>query len=160
MLILRCCSTAQARRSIEWNVLLVIAAALGLGLALEKTGASAATAGLLLGLVGDHPWMALAMVYAVTTVFTEIITNNAAAALVFPIAMSTAERLGVNTMPFIICIMIAASASFATPIGYQTNLMVYGPGSYHFADYLKVGIPLNIVMGIVAVALAPIIWRF
>lgn len=160
MLLLRCCSTAQARRSIEWNVLIVIAAALGLGLALEKTGAAATIAGWLLGLVHDQPWMALAMVYLVTTFFTEIITNNAAAALVFPIAMSTAERLGVNPMPFIACIMIAASASFATPIGYQTNMMVYGPGGYRFGDYLRIGIPLNILFGLVSVGLAPLIWSF
>lgn len=160
MLLTRCCSTAQARRSIEWNVLVVIAAALGLGLALEKTGAAAGLAELLLGLVCEHPWGALAMVYLVTTVFTEIITNNAAAALVFPIAMSTAERLGVNPMPFITCIMIAASASFSTPIGYQTNLMVYGPGGYRFSDYLRIGIPLNVLFGLVAVALAPLIWPF
>jgi di/tricarboxylate transporter len=160
MLLLRCCSTGQARRSIEWNVLVVIAAALGLGLALEQTGAASGIASALLGLVNDRPWWALAMVYLITTLFTEVITNNAAAALVFPIAMSTAEGLGVNPMPFIICIMIAASASFSTPIGYQTNLMVYGPGGYRFGDYLRIGIPLNILFGMVAVMLAPLIWPF
>jgi di/tricarboxylate transporter len=160
MLLLRCCSTAQARRSIEWNVLVVIAASLGLGLALEKTGAAATIAGVLLGLVCDQPWWALAMVFLATTLITQIITNNAAGALAFPIAMSTAERLGVNPMPFIICVMIAASASFSTPIGYQTNLMVYGPGGYRFGDYLRIGIPLNILFGVVAVGLAPLIWPF
>jgi len=160
MLLLRCCSPAQARRSIEWDVLVVIAAALGLGLALEKTGAAATIAGALLGLVHDQPWWALAMVYLVVSIFTEVITNNAAAALVFPVAMSTAERLGVNPMPFIICVMIGASASFATPIGYQTNMMVYGPGGYRFSDYLRIGIPLNILFGVVAVSLASVIWPF
>ncbi len=160
MLLLRCCSANQARRSIEWNVLLVIAAALGLGEALDKTGAAELIAGMLLSLVQEQPWAALAMVYLVTTFFTEIITNNGAAALVFPIAMNTAERLEVNPLPFIVCIMIAASASFATPIGYQTNLMVYGPGGYRFGDYLRIGIPLNLAMGVVAVGLAPMIWSF
>lgn len=160
MLLLRCCSTSQARRSIEWNVLVVIAASLGLGLALEKTGAATTLAGLLIGLVHDQPWWALAMVFIATTLITQIITNNAAGALTFPIAMSTAERLGVSPMPFIICVMIAASASFSTPIGYQTNLMVYGPGGYRFSDYLRIGIPLNILLGIVAVGLAPFIWPF
>jgi len=160
MLLTRCCSTSQARRSIEWNVLVVIAAALGIGLALDQTGAASTIAGLLLGLVNEHPWLALGMVYLVTGLFTEMITNNAAAALVFPIAMSTAERLGVNPMPFITCIMIAASASFATPIGYQTNLMVYGPGGYRFSDYLRIGLPLNLLFGLVAVGLAPLIWPF
>ena len=160
MLFSGCSTTAQARRNIEWNVLLVIAAALGLGSALDKTGAASASAGMLLSLVRENPWLALAVVYLVTTFFTELITNNGAAALVFPIAMSTAERLDVNPMPFIICIMLAASASFATPIGYQTNLMVYGPGGYRFADYFRIGIPLNLTIGVVSVLLAPLIWPF
>jgi di/tricarboxylate transporter len=100
------------------------------------------------------------MVYLVTTLFTEIITNNAAAVLVFPISMSLAEGLGVSSMPFVTCIMVAASASFATPIGYQTNLMVYGPGGYRFSDYLRIGIPLNILFGAVTIILAPLIWPF
>lgn len=160
MLTFKCCSTTQARRSIEWDVLIVIAAALGFGAALEQTHAAEAIAGGLLNLINSRPWLALAMVYLVTTFFTEIITNNAAAALVFPIAMSTADKLGVNPMPFIVCIMVGASASFATPIGYQTNMMVYGPGGYRFTDYLRIGIPLNLTIGIVAVTLAPIIWPF
>ncbi len=160
MLLLRCCSPAQARRAIEWNVLVVIAAALGLGKALEVTGAAAALAGGVLGLTGGSPWLSLVVVYAVTVFFTEIITNNAAAALVFPIAMSTAERLEANPMAFVMCIMIAASASFATPIGYQTNLMVYGPGGYRFGDYLRFGVPLGLVIGLVTVVLAPLIWPF
>lgn len=160
MLILRCCTMTQARRSIEWNVLIVIGAALGLGAALEQTGAASAIAGLLLGVVKDQPHLALAMVYLVTTLFTEVITNNAAAVLVFPIAMSLAEGLGVSSMPFVTCIMVAASASFATPIGYQTNLMVYGPGGYRFSDYLRIGVPLNILFGAVTILLAPFIWPF
>ena len=89
-----------------------------------------------------------------------MITNNAAVALVFPIAMATAEKLDVNPLPFIIALMIAGSASFATPLGYQTNLMVYGPGGYRFSDYLKVGIPLNLLIGVTAVLLAPLVWPF
>ncbi len=160
MLLLRCCTPSQARRSVEWHVLIVIAAALGLGKALESTGAAASIAGSLLGLTGSNPWMTLALVYAVTALFTEVITNNAAAALIFPIAMNTAERLGVNPMAFIICIMVAASASFASPIGYQTNLMVYGPGGYRFGDYFRFGAPLGMLVGVVAVTLAPLIWPF
>ena len=95
-----------------------------------------------------------------TSLFTELITNNAAAALVFPVAVGAAADLGVSPMPFVFCIMIAASASFATPIGYQTNLMVYGPGGYRFSDYLRIGVPLNLVIGVVAVGLAPLIWPF
>ena len=160
MLLTGCCSPPQARRNVEWEVLLTIAAALGLGSALDITGTAAIVAGTLLGLTGGSPWGALVMVYVVTSVFTSIITNNAAAALIFPIAMNTAEGLGVSPMPFIMCIMIAASASFATPIGYQTNLMVYGPGGYRFSDYLRIGIPLNILIGAISVSLAPVLWPF
>ena len=160
MLIARCCSTAAARRSVDWQVLVVIAAAFGMGRALDRTGAAHAIAETLLQTAGRHPWVSLAIVYGVTTLFTEMITNNAAAVLVFPIALATAENLGVNPMPFIITIMIAASASFATPLGYQTNLMVYGPGGYRFTDFLKIGIPLNLLMGVTTVLLAPLIWPF
>jgi hypothetical protein len=92
-------------------------------------------------------------VYLVTMLFTELITNNAAAVLMFPIALSTSESLGVSFMPFAIAIMMAASASFSTPIGYQCNLMVYGPGGYRFSDYFRVGIPLNLLMAAVTLAI-------
>ncbi len=160
MLLTGACSPARARRSIEWEVLVTIATALSLGLALEKTGVASALAAILLSMTRENPWLALAMVYFVTSLFTAIITNNAAAVLVFPVAMNSAEQLAVSTMPFTICVMLAASASFATPIGYQTNLMVYGPGGYRFSDYLRIGIPLSLVVGCVAVLLIPIIWPF
>jgi len=160
MLLFKCCSPTQARRNIEWNVLLTIGAALGLGLALDQSGAAKTIATGLLSLSGCHPWVTLVLIYFITTFFTEIITNNAAAALIFPIAINSARTLDVSIMPFVICIMIAASASFATPIGYQTNLMIYGPGGYHFSDYLKIGIPLNFLVGLIVCILAPIIWPF
>ena len=160
MLLLGCCSPAQALRSIDWSVLLVIAAALALGEALGTTGAAEAIATGFISLAGNNPWLVLAAIYTVTTILTEIITNNAAAALVFPIALSLANQLGVSYLPFVIGIMIAASASFATPIGYQTNLMVCGPGGYKFSDFLRIGIPLNILYGVVTVLLAPLIYPF
>jgi di/tricarboxylate transporter len=160
MLITRCCSATVARRSVDWSVLVVIAAALGIGHALEKTGAAGAIAHALLGMAGNNPWIALAVVYGLTTIFTEIITNNASVALLFPITMATADKLDVNSMPFVVAIMIAASASFATPLGYQTNLMVFGPGGYRFSDYLRIGMPLNLLMWITTVSLAPLIWPF
>jgi di/tricarboxylate transporter len=160
MLITGCCSFGQARKSVEWNVLIVIAAALGLGRALDKTGAAETIATGMLSLAGNNPHLALALVYIVAAVFTEVITNNAVAALIFPVAMSTAVRLGVNPMPFVICLMIAASASFCTPIGYQTNMMVYGPGGYRFRDYFKIGIPLTVIIGTITVVFAPLIWPF
>jgi len=160
MLVFGCCSFSRARRSIEWNVLIVIAAALGLGRAMDKTGAATAIADGMLSLCGDSPWGALALVFLTTSFFTEVITNNAAAALIFPVAMTTAERLAVNPLPFVFCLMVAASCSFSTPIGYQTNLMVYGPGGYRFSDYFKIGLPLNFIIFLVAVGLAPLLWPF
>ncbi|PSR15184.1 SLC13 family permease [filamentous cyanobacterium CCP3] len=160
MIITGCCSFRQGFRTVDWSVLLVVAAALGLGKALEVTGAAAVLAGGMLGLGGDNPWIALAIVYGVTTVLTEVITNNAAAAVVFPIALSLSESLGVSFIPFVVSIMIAASASFSTPIGYQTNLMVYGPGGYKFIDFLRVGIPFNLAFWLLTVLIAPRVYPF
>lgn len=160
MLATGCCKAATARRRIEWNVLMVIGAALGLGAALETSGAATAIASLLLGLTGSSPLPALAVVYLGTLLFTELITNNAAVALMFPIAMRAAEDLDVNPLPFLFCLMIGGSASFLTPIGYQTNLMVYGAGGYRFTDYVRFGLPLTLIVGTTAVLLAPLIWPF
>jgi di/tricarboxylate transporter len=160
MILTRCITSGQARRSIDWSLLIVIASSFGLGRALETTGAAEAIAGKVLGIAQGNPWLSLAIIYLVTMIFTEIITNNGAAALMFPIALATANTLGVSFIPFVITIMMAASASFATPIGYQTNLMVYGPGGYKFSDYLRIGIPLNLIAAIVSVLLIPLIWKF
>ena len=160
MLLAGCCTGAEAQRSIEWPVLLVIGAALGLGDALDKSGAAASVAEALIALAGGNPWLVLLIVVAVTSLFTELITNNAAAVLVFPITLSAVQTLEANPTPFIVAIMVAASASFATPFGYQTNLMVYGPGGYRFGDYLRFGIPLNLLVLVVVTALAPLIWGF
>ena len=161
MLITRCISAGDARRSVQWDVLLTIVAAFGIGAGLEKSGAAHAIAGVLTTHTQEWgPVVALAIIYAITSLFTELITNNAAAVLVFPIAMSLAEQLGVSPRPFAFAIAYAASSSFATPIGYQTNLMVYGPGGYRFVDFLRVGLPLNILLWIVAVLVIPLIWPF
>ena len=108
--------------------------------------------------MGLQPWPALVVIYGLTMVFTELLTNNAAAALMFPIAMSTAHALGVPHLPFVIAVMIAASCGFATPIGYQTNLMVYGPGGYHYRDFLRFGGGLDLVVWAVAVTVIPMVW--
>jgi di/tricarboxylate transporter len=160
MIMTGCCSVSAARRNVDWSVLIVIAAALGIGRALDRTGTAHVIAETLLAIGGQNPWVALAVVYGLTTLFTEIITNNAAVALLFPIVTATADKLDASYMPFVIAVMIAASASFATPLGYQTNLMVYGPGGYRFSDYLKIGIPLNLLMWITTTTLAPLIWPF
>lgn len=155
-----CCKLSDARKNIDWQVLLVIAAALGIGNALQVTGVADTLAGGFLGWVGVYPYPALIATYLATWLLTEMITNNAAAALIFPIAITLADSLTVSYLPFIMAIIFAASASFATPIGYQTNLMVYGPGGYKFTDYLKIGLPLNILVGTVALLLIPLIWPF
>jgi di/tricarboxylate transporter len=160
MLLTRCLTVEAARRSFDWEVLLAIAASLAVGLALETTGAAKDIAEQMIALARGRPWVALAIIYAITLIVTELITNNAAAALMFPFAIVTAQGLGVNYMPFVIAVMMAASAGFATPIGYQTNLMVYGPGGYRFGDYVKIGVPLDILVGVVTVGLAPLVWPF
>ena len=160
MLITRCTGVDRARQSIDWSVLLVIAAAFGIGAALESTGVAAATAHGLVAAAGGVPWVNLGAIYVATALFTALITNNAAAVLMFPIALAVANDLDVSAMPFIIAVMLAASASFATPVGYQTNLMVLGPGGYRFADFLRIGLPLNVATGIVAVVLIPFVWGF
>lgn len=160
MIVTRCTSAAGARNRVDWSVLIVIGASLGLGQAMASSGAADSIARWWIALAGDSPWLALLAVYAVTSAFTELITNNAAAVLVFPIAEATAQGLGVSLWPFVAVVMMAASASFATPIGYQTNLMVYGPGGYRFSDYFRIGGPLNVLIGALAVLLAPLIWPF
>lgn len=159
MLISGCITVSKARRYIDLSVLVVIAASFALGAAMTQSGAAQTIAGLLVD-SDMSPWLALAMVYLLTTLFTEVITNNAAAVLMFPIAMSVADQLGVNFMPFAIAIMFAASASFITPLGYQTNLMVLGPGGYRMTDYLRLGAPLTLITGVVSVSLIPFFWAF
>ncbi|GAE37236.1 SLC13 family permease [Halalkalibacter akibai] len=152
-------SFTGARKFIQLDVLIVIACAIGIGIGLEQTGAAALIANHFVqitqgfGVIG-----AIFVVYFLTSFFTEIITNNAAAVLMFPISLHVAEQLSVEPMAFFVTIAIAASASFATPIGYQTNLIVYGPGGYRFSDYLKIGIPLNIIYLIVTVGIVYYVW--
>jgi di/tricarboxylate transporter len=154
-----CLSAGEARQSIELQVLVTIAASFGIGTALEKSGAAAAIANQLVHateLVGAVA--ALACVYLVTSMVTEMITNNAAAVLLFPICVETARLSSADPRPFIIALTFAASASLMTPIGYQTNMMVYGPGGYRFTDFIRVGLPLHILLLVVATGLIPLIW--
>jgi di/tricarboxylate transporter len=160
MIISRCTTGAIARRAVDWQVLVVIAASFGMGTALQTTGAAQAIAGALIGSNVSSPWIALSLVYLITALFSAAVTNNAAAVLMFPIALAAANTLVVDFIPFAITIMIAASTSFATPIGYQTNLMVYGPGGYQFTDYLRLGLPLTLLVGLVTVLVVPRVWPF
>ncbi|NVB42622.1 anion permease [Pseudenhygromyxa sp. WMMC2535] len=160
MLVTRCCTEERALRSVDWPLLLAIAASFALGRGLEDSGAAAAIAGALLAQAGTNPWLALAIIYLVTTTLSELVTNNAAAVIVFPIALATAETLGVSPTPFVIALMVAASASFATPLGYQTNLMVYGAGGYRFGDFARIGVPMNLVLWLTTTLVTPLVWPF
>ncbi|MFW5444334.1 MAG: SLC13 family permease [Methylococcaceae bacterium] len=160
MLISRCLTIEDARRCIDYKVLMIIACAFGLGIAVQKVGLAQLIASLALQISGGNPWFLLILVYLSTVILTETITNNAAAIVMFPIAQSAAENIGANVAPFAIAVMIAASASFITPIGYQTNLMVFGPGGYHFIDYVKFGLPLSIIVACIALWIIPLVWAF
>ena len=155
-----CVSVRSARRGMDTQVLLTIAASFGLGAALQTSGAADVVARGLLSVVGDSPWALLVGTYCVVALLTSLVTNNAAAVITFPIAMAGAESLGVNPLPYVVVVMFAASASFLTPIGYQTNLMVMGPGGYRVQDYLKLGGPLNLLTAVVVLTLTPFFWPF
>ena len=158
MIVGRCLSVQAARTSVDWQVLLVIAAAIALGGALEKTGAAQTIAETLIGLGADSPTATLVLLFCLAAGFSAIISNLAAAVLLFPVALSASLQLGVDVKPFAVTLMIAASTCFATPIGYQTNLMVYGPGGYRFADFMKIGVPLTLVVGVVTALVVPEVW--
>ncbi|MBO6523617.1 MAG: SLC13 family permease [Balneolaceae bacterium] len=146
--------------TIDWRVLIAIASSLGIGNALSSTGVAEHFAINMLSFANLNPITALIITYFITWILTELITNNAAAVLVFPIALSIAQSIGVDFIPFAIVIIMAASASFSTPVGYQTNLMIYGPGSYRYTDYIKIGLPLNLIIAALTVFLVPKIWSF
>jgi di/tricarboxylate transporter len=161
LMILTGCTTGRtARRSVDWQILIVIAASFGLGSALQITGAAEHIAVSLIQIAGNSATLSLALMFIITAVLTAIATNNAAAVIMFPIAMTTADNLGVSPLPFVITLMVAASASFATPIGYQTNLMVFGVGGYRFSDYLRIGIPLTLLVGLTTMIVVPLVWQF
>jgi di/tricarboxylate transporter len=157
----RCISPADARKSIDWPVLLAIGASFGMGKALEVSGVARLFAEQLVLIT--RPWgptATLAAIYLGTMLLNELISNNAAAALAFPFCLESARLLGVNQRPFIMAITVAASYAFASPIGYQTHMMVFGPGGYRFTDFVKVGMPLNLLMMTAAVILIPLLWPF
>ncbi|MCA9277711.1 MAG: SLC13 family permease [Phycisphaeraceae bacterium] len=158
MLATRCCSGASARRSINWQLLVVIAGSLGLGKAMQVSDADDLIATNLISIAGNNPYIVLALLYLSTMLLTEIITNSAAAILNFSLAMALAQTLGLDPKPLAMAVMMAASASFSSPIGYQTNLMVMAPGGYRFTDYLRVGMPLNLLFFVVSVIVIPMHW--
>ncbi len=154
LMLTRCISAQEVKTQIDWRVLIVIACAFGISSAVTKSGIAGFTSRALLAC--NHLWGiggTLAALYCITNVYTCLISNNAAAAMLFPIVLATAQYLQVDVMPFAITVAIAASFAFATPIGYQTNMMVYGPGGYRFTDFIRVGLPLQLITGMLAVIL-------
>jgi di/tricarboxylate transporter len=156
----------EAYDAIEWPVLFIIFGMLAMGLALEHTGAASWLAGNIVAFAehavppAHKAFFVLGAIYFVTMVLTELLSNNAVAALMIPIALGIAQRLGVHHEPFVIAVMFAASVAFATPIGYQTNTYVYGVGGYKFGDFVKIGVPLNLACMIVALIVIPRVWPF
>ncbi len=161
MVVSRCLTLDEAYEAIDWRVIFLLGGTLPLGLALQQTGTAIWLVNTVLRpMVAAGPTTVLAGLYIVTAILTETISNNAAAILLAPIALSSATVLGVSSRPFLVAITFAASTSFATPIGYQTNTMVYAPGGYRFFDYARVGVPLNVLFWITATMLIPILWPF
>lgn len=155
----RCISGPQARQSVQMHVLVVIAAGLGIAIAIDKTGAAAAIAHVLVSQAHvAGPVGVLAAIYLVTMATSELLHHNAAAALMFPIAMAAAHESGVDPRSFVIAVAIAANCAFASPVTYQTHLLVYGPGGYRFTDFVRVGLPLNVISAIIAIVLIPMFW--
>lgn len=152
-------SPRQAYESINWQIIFMLAGVLALGTAMEKSGLAWLLAQAL-SFVGTHvePWVALSMVYLLTVLLTEVMSNSATAVLLVPVALHTASQLGAPPEPFLMAVAMGASTAFASPVGYQTNLMVYGPGGYRFADFVRVGLPLDLLFWIAATLLIPRFW--
>ena len=159
VLLTRCIDAEEAFGFVDGRLLTLIFSMLAVGAALDHTGAVALIAeGIAPYLAGLPPFWIVWAIYLLTSVLTELVSNNAVAVVVTPIAIGLATAMGVDPRPLVVAVMVAASASFATPIGYQTNMLVYGPGGYRFTDFMKVGIPLNLSIGLIASALIPYFW--
>jgi di/tricarboxylate transporter len=161
MILFNCISLEQAYKSIDWHVIMLLAGSLAIGIAMEITGAAGYIADILINTVGAmQPTIILSAFYLLTLILTEAMSNNATAALVTPIAIYTANTIGVDPRPFLIAVMFGASLAFMSPIGYQTHLLVYNAGRYKYVDFLKVGTPLNILFWIMATFLIPVFFPF
>ncbi len=161
LVLTRCVTLDQAYYAIDWKIIFLLAGSLSLGTALEKTGAAKAVSEQILYLSGDGgPFLILSVFYLITLILTEIMSNTATAALITPIAIVTANSLGVDPRPFLVAVMFAASLAFMSPVGYQTHLLVFNPGGYKVIDFVKVGTPLNILFWLLATFLIPVFFPF
>jgi di/tricarboxylate transporter len=152
---------ADLRRNVPWELIMIIASSLVISEVMINTGtAKHLAAGLQLGSVHFGPYGALAMLLLGTWLLTELMTNNAAAALAFPVALGLAEQLGLSPMPFVMAVLYGASCSFVTPYGYQTNLMIMAPGRYRLADYARAGLPVALVFQSIALVAIPVFFPF
>jgi len=161
MVLTRCLRLEEAYQAVNWKVIFLLAGILPLGIAMQKSGAAGLIAGSAVGMVGDMgPVAVLAVVYLMTSVMTDTMSNNAAAVLLAPIAISTAEQIGVDPRPFLMAITFAASTGFSTPVGYQTNTMIYNAGGYKYTDFLRTGVPLSLLFWLMSVIFIPRFWSF
>jgi di/tricarboxylate transporter len=159
VILARCIDTDEAYQSLDGRILVLIFAMLAISRAMIDTGAVALIVDAVVPvLAGLPPLMMLAAVYFLASLMTEALTNNGVAVILTPIVIVLAASLGLDPRPFVVAVMFAASASFATPIGYQTNTMVYSAGGYRFTDFIKVGLPMNILCGLTAILLIPLFW--
>ncbi len=161
MILTNCLTIQEGYEALDMRIIFLIAGTLSLGLALQKTGGAKLIADQLIGFAGPYgPHAVLAVLYLLTMILTELMSNNATAALLTPIAIEIASGMGVDVRPFAFCIAFAASASFLSPIGYQTNTLVYGPGGYRFTDYMRVGFPISLSTWLLSTLLIPVLWPF
>ena len=159
VLITRCIDAEEAFSFVDGRLLALIFSMLAIGVALEASGAVALIVNAIAPALGNlPPFLIIWAIYLLTSVLTELVSNNAVAVVVTPITIGLATALGIDPRPLVVAVMVAASASFATPIGYQTNMLVYGPGGYKFTDFMRVGIPLSLSIGVLASAVIPILW--
>jgi di/tricarboxylate transporter len=160
VLLTKCIDADEAFASVDGRLLALIFSMLGIGAALQQSGAVSMIAETVAPMLhGLPPFFVIWAIYLLTSILTELVSNNAVAVVVTPIAIALGAQLGLDPRPLVIAVMVAASASFATPIGYQTNTLVYSPGGYAFTDFMKIGVPLNITVGLLASALIPLFWE-
>ena len=161
VLLTGCLRPREAYDAVEWKILLLIIGMLTIGTSMDKTGGATTLANGVTDLLGPlGPWGILCGVYLLASIMTEMVSNNAVAVVLAPIVIRIAEAIEVSPIPFLVAVMFGASASFATPIGYQTNTYVFGAGGYHFKDFVKIGVPLNLLLWVVASCLIPLLWPF